>query len=62
MTSVIEEGVHREIQSEKAVVVEVIGQEYDPPCSVWDGYEQVQALFFKARINDITVSKMEVRV
>lgn len=62
MTFVIEEGVHRGIQSEKAGVVEVMGQEYDPSCCVWDGYEQVQALFFKARINGMAVSKIGVRV
>lgn len=60
MTFVIEEGVHGGIQSEKAGVVEVIGQEYDPSCTVWDGYELVQTLFFKVRINDTEVSKVQV--
>lgn len=58
---VIEEGVHRGIQSVKAGVVE----ENVVPSAVFGmamNSEQVQALFFRARINDIAVSKMEVKV
>lgn len=57
-----DKGVHKRIYIEKVGVFEVIAQEYDPSCSVWDGYEQLQALFFKARVNDIVLSKMEGKV